>query len=53
MVCKEAARMEDRSCKQKEFEGLRPSDAIRDDLVVVNNLSSGAEPERGNGESHK
>ena len=52
MVCREAARMEDRSCKQNEFEGLRPSDAIRDDLVVINNLS-GTEPERGNGEPHK
>ena len=45
--------MEDRSCKQNEFEGLRPSNAIRDHLVVVNNLLSGAEPERGNGEPHK
>ena len=53
MVCREAARKEDRSCKQNEFEGLRPCDAICDHLLVVNNLSSGTEPERGNREPHK
>ena len=37
MVCREAARKEDRSCKQNEFEGLRPCDAIRDHLLVVRN----------------